>query len=64
MNSDEWEPPTAELVIRDALKHLHAGLSKLERHEQTPRPLRFLAMHNLAIAEQILNEYLSELGPP
>jgi hypothetical protein len=64
MSSEAWQPPDAAIVIRDALRQLHAGLSRLEQHESTPRPLRFLAMHNLALAEQILHEYLDEAAPP
>jgi hypothetical protein len=60
MSSETWQPPDATIVIRDALRQLHAGLSRLEQHESTPRPLRFLAMHHLALAEQILTDYLEE----
>ncbi len=62
--SNAYWTPDALTAIRDALTQVRAGIARLEQHERTPRPLRFLAMHNLALAEQILADHLTDAQPP
>lgn len=52
--------PDADAAIRAALKQVRAAQQRLEQHDQTPRPLRFLALHHLAVADQILADHLDD----